>query len=181
MKRPLFSLCAATALTLGWPVGAQELAADPFSEPAALSEPELSDMRGGILTPLGVEIGLGAEVRTYIDGQLALQTRLTWTDHGAVTEHVGDLSAVTATGLPDGWTATIPGMGGETQVLHNLTGDRIASVVLNTANGRDIRQDTDIRLIIPQLSELQAQLSADRITANVQNAVGLALADRTGR
>jgi len=182
MRRALTLICAGAALCTSYPRAAEADPSDQAGGLSAMSDAELGDMRGGILTPLGLEIGFGAEVRTYVDGQLALQTRLTWTDQGAVTERLGDLGDVTATGAPpDGWTAVLAGDGGATQVLHDLTDGRIASVVVNTANGREIRQNTDIRLSIPQLAELQGQLFAERLNASIQNAVGLALADRSGR
>jgi hypothetical protein len=175
MTRLLPALLLLGAISFGPAANAQE------AHPAPMADEELARERAGFVTAGGLQIGFGASVRTYVDGQLALETRLTWTQQGAVTERIGDLAAVTAAGLPQGW-GVIPGLtGGETRLLHDLQNGRIASVVLNTASERSIRQDTNITLTIPQLAELQAQLSAERIASTIQGAVGQALVDRIGR
>lgn len=145
-----------------------------------LDDVELAQQRGGLMTPLGLDIGFGASVRTYVDGRLALETRLAWTDHGIVTEKVGDLGPVAAGATFGTWTASLPGLGGNTQILHSLADGRIASVVVNSASNRDIRQDTSITLTLPQLPDLQRQFAADRIAASLQNALGLSLQGSTG-
>jgi hypothetical protein len=137
------------------------------AEPASLSEEALQDQRGGLATPLGVDIGFGASVRTYVDGTLALETRLTWTGEGAKSERVFDSGAVGA--LPTGLAAAAPVIVAPgSSVIHDLTENRIASVVLNTANDRSIRQDTDITLHLPQLPDLQQQIGAERLANALQ-------------
>jgi hypothetical protein len=157
----------ATALALATPSAGR---AQPPGEPP-MTEPELAAQRGGLMTPMGLDVGFGATIRTYVDGQQVLQTQLTWTDKGPVTQTVG------ADGAPSATTFVSPGAGGSTEVMHILNPDRIASVVVNTANGRNIRQDTDITLAVPQLQQFQQQVSADRITAGLQSALGLAVRD----
>jgi len=177
MKTFLASLGLAAAFLTAGSAGAQQ------SDLPPLSEAELAAERAGFITAGGLQIGFGANVRTYVDGRLALETQLTWTAQGAVTERIGDLSAVTAAGLPQGagWSVLPSLTGGETRVLHDLQSGRIASVVLNSASDRSIRQDTNITLTIPQLAELQARLGAERIASTIQGAVGQALVDRVGR
>ena len=143
--------------------------AQPAQAPR-LTEAELAEQRGGILTPNGFEVGFGATVRTFVDGKLALETRLTWTDHGARTERIGDAGGA---GLgPGSWTGVIAGAsGGETRVLHDFSASRIASVVVNTADNRTIRQETDIQLTLPQLPQLQAEIAVSRMASNLQAAL----------
>ena len=151
-------------------------AASAAAAAAPLSDPELAAQRGGIMTPTGLDIGFAANVRTYVDGQLALETRLTWTDKGPVTETTGALAGATAAGLPSGWSAVLPGLtGGSTQILQDLSSGRIASVIVNSASNRNIRQDTDITLTLPRLQELQRGFAAGRIASNLQGALSLAL------
>jgi len=154
----------------------------PFAATAAerlLSDDELADQRGGLQTPGGFEVGFGASVRTFVDGQLVLETRLTWTDRGVQTQRIAGAGDVAA--LPGDFSATIPGVtGGATQVLQNLSAGRIANIVLNTASNRTIRQDTDITLVVPQLAGLQRQVTTDRIAASLQSALGSALRNRSG-
>jgi hypothetical protein len=167
-----------------------------------LTDDELADQRGGLRTPSGLEIGFAASLRTLIDGRLILATRLTWTDRGVQTQRVaassdattspGGVTAtvpgqtsgatqVAATPSPGGFTATVPGeTGGATQVMQNFSGGQITNVVLNTASNRTIRQNIDITLVIPLLAGLQHQVSADRLAASLQSALGAALRNRSG-
>ena len=127
------------------------------------------------MTPIGLDIGFAAQVRTYVDGQLALETKLAWTDQGPQIQRSGDLAATTAQGLGAGWSAVLPGAeGGQTQILQDLSQGRIASVIVNSASNRDIRQQTDITLTLPQLAQLQQQVAAARFAANLQAAMALA-------
>jgi len=149
------------------------LAGPAIAQPALrLSDQELAQQRGGIMTPLGLDIGFGATVRTYVDGQLALETRLTWTADGPVTQTTAGAASADAAGA---WTATLPGIGGDTRILHDLADGHVANVVVNTASNRDIRQDTSVTLTLPQLPQLQRQFGAERIASSLQNALGLAL------
>jgi hypothetical protein len=174
----VLSICLASAAWAepeGDYAGAQVMTAD-----------ELDGMRGGLRTPSGVEFGFGAVVSTYVDGSLALQTRLTWTDTGPMeTLQAGmltpDLAAKAAAGgvvLSGGGQlqgVVIPGDGGVTAVTHDITGDHIAQLVINNANNRDIRQSTDITLSLPGLAQLQQSAASQTMDMRLQAAVGAAL------
>lgn len=150
--------------------------------PVQLSDEELGNERGGIETPFGFAIGFGASVRTFVNGDLALETTLTWTPTGPRTTSMSntDLGQVAA-GAGAMAQMLIPGgVSGATQVLHDIDGSHIVSLVLNSANGRTIRQDTDITLSIPQLASLQQSLSAERLALTMTGAVGMSLATRSG-
>jgi len=149
--------------------------------PAALSDDELDEQRGGLRTPLGIDIGFGASVRTFVDGTLALETRLTWTEDGLRSEQVvnalGSITGGPVTiGTFNSSVNSVPG-GGATAVIHDLSMDRIASLVINTADNRTIRQETDITLVLPQLVDIQQRIAADRLASALQASVGLALRD----
>jgi hypothetical protein len=125
-----------------------------------LNEAALDEYRGGLMTSTGLEIGFGALVRTFVDGQLALETQLTWTDQGAQT-----VQTLGASPGPGGWTELPSPTGGATSVMHDLSEGRIASIVINTANDRFIRQETDIALHLPQLAEMQQRMAAERVAS----------------
>lgn len=149
------------------------------AESVALSDTELDGIRGGIRTPLGLDIGFGANMRTYVDGQLVLETQLTWTDQGPLTQNVSGGGVPGP--QPGSFSLTLPGAtGGATQIQHDLSDRLIASVILNTASGRTIRQDTNVTLVLPQLADLQRQMATQRTVALLQGAVGLVLRDRSG-
>lgn len=167
MRALILAALTATAACLTAPALAQEPAA-PAPEP--LTEASLEASRGGLATPLGVDIGFGASVRTYVDGTLALETRLTWTAEGARTERTFESEAARALN-PQGPggdarrpTLVAPGA----SVIHDLTENRIASVVLNTGSDRVIRQETDVALHLPQLPDLQHRIAAERLAQSLQ-------------
>ena len=150
-----------------------------------LSDEELAGERGGIQLPTGMEVGFGASVRTFVDGALVLETKLVWTDQGALqSEAAPALAAQGQNGqitLSDG-AAQLPGValngdGGSTVVLHELSAARIANVVVNTANNRDIRQEVQIDLAIPELSQFQQSAIQERANMRMMESVGAALGD----
>lgn len=130
--------------------------ADEFDNAKAVEDASLDNMRGGFMLDNGLEVGLGAVVRTTIDGELALQTQLTWTQTGAVvTREVG--AGVTA--APPGSvssTIALPGAtddaffvnAGETALIHRVTDGAIQNILLNTASGQNIRQQTEVTVTL---------------------------------
>ena len=191
-----FAILAGALMSVWTPMAAS-------AAPTLLTDDELAAQRGGLRTPSGLEIGFAASLRTLIDGRLVLATQLTWTDRGVKTQQVAGPSD--ATTAPSGITATVPGQtsgptqiaavsaspgaftatvpgetGGATQVLQTFSGGQITNVVMNTASNRTIRQDTAITLVVPMLAGLQHQVTADRIAAALQSALGSALRNRSG-
>lgn len=154
---------AGLMIAAAWLAASAAWAREP---PAPLTEAALGEARGGLATPWGFEVGLGASVRTYVDGALALETRLTWTEAGAATERVFENDAARSlTSAQAGGPVTVaPGV----RVVHDLAQNRIASVVMNTANDRAIRQDTDLRLHLPQLPDLQQRIATERLAGALQ-------------
>lgn len=155
----------------------------------ALSLEEMENTRGGLMTPWGQDIGFGAVVRTYVDGQLALQSQLTWTPDGAVRNYdVGaptqDLAAAAAAfGLkvdPSAQGLLAPGDNGATVVLHDIGSDRIAGLILNNADNRTVRQSTEVTLNIPGLEAAQRDMAASAMDSQLQSALGQALAGSLG-
>lgn len=54
---------------------------------------ELADMRGGFFTAAGAQFDFGASIRTMVNGQLALQTNLQWTQAGVMTQQLAGLGS----------------------------------------------------------------------------------------
>lgn len=155
-----------------------------------LSLEEMEDTRGGLMTPWGQDISFGAVVKTYVDGQLALQSQLTWTPEGAVrTYEAGALtpdlaSAAAAFGLkvdPNSQGLLAPGENGATVVLHDLGADRVAGMILNNADNRTVRQSTEVTLNIPGLEAAQRYMASSAMDSRLQSALGQALAGAVGR
>lgn len=178
-------LCAALALAAVWPAGAVQ--AEDFAADRALTAGELNDIRGGFQTPDGLEIGFGAVVRTFVDGSLALQTRLTWSETGPVetVEYGMIVPDITAAAAPGGIKLDGPalagvvvgGDGGVTAIAHEISNDQIANLVINNANNRDIRQTTDVTLNIPDLAQMQQDVTNQTLGLRLQDAMAVALRD----
>jgi hypothetical protein len=183
------SLVLAWALALGAPAVAVA-GEDDYADAQLLSIDEQGEVRGGLQILGGFDVGFGAVVRTYVDGSLALQTRLTWTETGPVEAlEVGtltpNLAAAAATGglvFQGGGSEQLqglllPGDGGVTAIAHSLTSANITQLVINNANNRDIRQATEITLKIPEMAALQQDIGFQAFSMNLQAAVGAALLD----
>jgi hypothetical protein len=159
-------------------------------DPRPMSMDELADARGGFIVANGVTLGFGATVRTFVDGQLALESRLTWTETGAVTEHSGGLegaadlaSAIDAAlaqgldleGLQNGQGLLLSDASGATALVHNLRNGSIQNLIVNNASGRDLRQEIEITLTLPDLASMQRQYSFDRIGSQIGQDMNSAL------
>lgn len=195
-------LLAGTVLTgFGASATAQDMSAaaptvvSRMPSAAPLNPAELADLRGGFLIAGGIQLDFGAVVRTYVDGQLALESRLQWTDQGAVTtQNLGsapgtvDLAGAMDQALKAGLDieALSSGQGvlladgsGATALIQNIGRDGIQNVIVNNADGRNLRQEVEINLALPQLDSLQAGSMRDRLTTQMSN--DLAAASLLGR
>lgn len=131
------------------------LASNGQTDSEILTDRELAELRGGFSLE-GLELSFGAEVRTYLDGQLVLQTNFNWSRDGIIrSEFVSDVlsqpePAQLAAGLlaGNGITASLTGQriflanNGQTAILHR-TDRSIQNILLNTASGLHARQEVD--------------------------------------
>lgn len=171
-------------LALAATLAAGALAATQAEARSPMSEAEMAAKRAGVMTPLGYEVGVGAVVRTYVDGALALESRLTWAERGFVREHtVGqpttDAQAAAARlGLNVGedWIGLIlENPDGYTAVLNSFTADHIGNLIVNTASDQDIRLETEVLLDIPELERFQQQFQTEQLDLRIQDALADAL------
>ncbi|QYF86852.1 hypothetical protein [Brevundimonas sp. PAMC22021] len=197
----LIRLLLAGTVLAGFGAGAQ---AQDASAPAVIAQipsaaplasAELAELRGGFLVAGGIQLDFGAVVRTYVDGQLALESRLQWTDQGAVTsQSLGsvpgavDLAGAMDQALKAGLDIQALGSGqgvlladgsGATALIQNIGRDGIQNVIVNNADGRNLRQEVEINLALPQLDALQAGSIRDRLSAQMSS--DLAAASLLGR
>jgi hypothetical protein len=162
------------------------MAATPALAREPMTDAQMSAQRAGFMTPMGFEVGLGANIRTYVDGSLAVETRLTWTEQGLIREVVSgqetpDAKAKAAQlglNLDGDWQGLIieHADGGVSTALTSIGGERVASMLTNSASDQDLRLETEINVVIPNLDSLQQQFLQDQAVANVQDMVGSALA-----
>lgn len=166
--------------------------------PQALSDEELSGLRGGFLTANGFTFGFGVVIRSYIDDQLALQTRLTWTPTGPLTEQVrGDVpgvmdlasamtsllnSGIDLTGIrgASGGVALVDGHGA-TALIHNVTTGQLQNLIVNSASNRNLRQDMELNLYLPDLAAMQSASTAQQRVTQMTYDLNTSLVGSLGR
>ena len=149
-----------------------------------LSDEELAGHRGGF-TWQGIEVNLGAEILTYLDGQLVLQTNVSWTQAGAQTQQwvAGALTAADATQLQAG-ILTSGGISmnvgdanvflanqGQTAFLHRTDGT-IQNILVNTASNVQAFQEVDAVLDLGNFGQFQSDLMTTRLGASLGELVG---------
>lgn len=173
------------------------LAAAPAAAAAQSREPmsdaELDDARGGYLVANGVTFGFGLVMRSYVDDQLALQTRLTWTETGPVTERTSAAGSVALSDAIDGLLASgidlrgltgadgvvVAGDGGTTTLVHNIAPGQLQNLILNSASNRSLRQEIEVSLTLPDLAAMQRGFSLQQFTGRIGGEMGLATARAT--
>lgn len=186
MKRSLLYLRAA-AMALVLAANAPPAGDEIFSSLEPVSDTELDEQRGGF-TFGGMDIRLGAEIRTYLDGELALLTNVTWTDTASSKTEVlsaaltpADASVLQAGLLSTGGITMKVGDNtvylanqGQTAVFHRTDGG-LQNVLINTANGAEIAQEVDLDLDLSGYEAFNAGLAAQR----VGDAIAGSIADAT--
>lgn len=167
--RPAAAAFAALALLPG--------AAPPFdlASRAPLSDEELAEQRGGF-TFQGLTVSLGAEIRTYLDGALVLQTNVNWNADGATTTQAvsADLTPATAAQLQAGILASgaismrvgeaevYLANQGQTAIMHRVDG-ALQNILLNTASNVSARQEVDATLDLGGYGAFNQMLLGERM------------------
>ena len=172
------------AAVLGFAVA---IATIPVFSAELVSDDELADVRGGYMNAGGFEIGsFGAVMHTYVDGSLVLTSQLTLNDQGAKTNsqlggspNVVPLENAGSLGLNlgdiQGQGVVVLGNGGATAVIQTLNSSQVRNLVVNTAQGRNISQDTALNFVIPNLTLLQQGMAMDQLKASLDQALGTSL------
>ncbi|MGH3428218.1 MAG: hypothetical protein ACRDQZ_11750, partial [Mycobacteriales bacterium] len=166
---------------------------------APMSNETLQSERAGFFDAGGQEFGFAATLATTVNGQLALITTLTLQDDGTVTKDtVVNSEIINGDNLPGGPSIVIPVNGaqqladalsgtnvdlnglsatglviksnsGVTAVLDNVTANQLQNLVINTANGQNIVQNTSVTLTLP-VTELSG-LGLSQVMNGITNAL----------
>lgn len=177
LRSVLLIACAMAAVAAAPHAMAQET--DPFDmEP--LAEEELGNLRGGFFTAGGYTFDFGAIVRTTVDGQPALEQRLTWTPGGATIE---DVSGMPASQLPGigGIGLDLSDATGTTLVGHRLVDGQIQGFIVNSGSNRDIGQDIQINLTLPGFDMVQQDMLAGRLGMRIDVDMSAGLVAASGQ
>jgi hypothetical protein len=210
MKHPLLFAAIATVSALLLPQEAlantesdaaspEETDATSFDGEAALettaivSDAELADQRGGF-TLAGMEIRLGAEMRTYLNGDLALMTVVNWGPDGITSSQTAS-DALSAAGL-DALQAGFAGSGsfalkmgdtpvylannGQTALLQRAD-SAIQNVLINTASNISVTQQTEATLDLSGYQGFQTDILSSRLSDALGSSIGAATAGALAR
>jgi hypothetical protein len=182
-RRP-FALLVATVLANLALVGPC-LAADPFADVAPVSTETLQSERAGFFTADGLQFGFAAVMQTTVDGQLVLTSTVTLEDNGSVSRQTtitpGGLTVIPVndaqqlseqTGLSlagvNGSGVVIKSSSGVTAVVDNVASNQLQNLVINTASGQMITQNTAVTVNLPGVSS--AQLQTSQLMSSLLNA-----------
>lgn len=147
--------------------------ADAFADLEVASAADLADMRGGF-TVNGVSFSLGADIRTLVDGALALSTNVTWSGAGStVTAQAGDGFRLGA----DSNAAAVRASDqtGGIQVAHMTAPGDVMNLLVNTESGRFFQQQADFTITLHGFETTQSGFVNDllgmRLGLDIANAL----------
>lgn len=141
-----------------------------------IADAEMDGLRGGFTVPgTNINVNLGAVVTTLMNGNPVLTTTVTWTDAGAIVDQtmadVGEslnelppeaIAALGLTGLDGAGGIVINDAAGITALVHNVTEGALQNIIVNSATGRDIKQDIDVTLTLPGFETIQNSLALEQ-------------------
>jgi hypothetical protein len=157
-----------------------------LSQLATIGAAELANQRGGF-TFGGMTIHFGAEIRTYLDDELVLQTNVSYGPSGATTEQMasGALTPVNADQLRHGILSTgamtinvgnsqvFLANEGRTALIHR-TENGVQSILLNTASNISGRQELDAALELDGYESFRGEAMEARIMSQIGAMIAIA-------
>lgn len=192
MKRGfrLAALLAAVALVAGHPALAQET---DLSRLEPLPPEALQNERGGFVLG-GLTINFGAEIRTFLNGELVLQTNVSWVGDQVVSSQVASaaLTPVDAAALRDGLLNTGPvsiAIGNERVFLANQgqtaiiqpTDGTLQNILINTASNITARQEINANIDVGGYANFRTESVSQSALSQLDALVNFAAAGGLGR
>lgn len=179
---------AICALCAGSLIAPPAIAEENETEDLAILLPaeELDELRGGFVVS-GMTVHFGADIRTYVDGELLLQTVLNWGPNGAETVQsaAAGLTPVDVASLENGVlsngnirmqvgdTPVYLINDGQTAIVHETT-NGVQNMLVNTAVGLEAVQEVDASLTLSGYESFNADLLMDRLGSSLNDLAGQA-------
>jgi hypothetical protein len=162
-----------------------------FSE-ATIDDDELGEQRGGFQFG-GMEIKLGADIRTFLNNELALHTVITMDDNGySRVQTVGagltlaDADAIRNNVLSNGAIRMNVGDSqvylaneGRTAIIHGNEG-ALQNILVNTASNITATQDVTARLDLQGYDGFASTITADQLSRSIGDDVTRAISGAFG-
>lgn len=163
-----------------------------FSE-ATIGDDELGEQRGGFQFG-GMEIKLGADIRTFLNNELALHTVITMDDNGySRVQTVGagltlaDADAIRNNVLSNGAIRMNVGDSqvylaneGRTAIIHGNEG-ALQNILVNTASNITATQDVTATLDLQGYDGFASTITADQLSRSIGDDVTRAISGAFGR
>lgn len=178
LRAILVCLCLAAVAAFDSPARADD---EWSSDVQIIADTEMEELRGGFEIN-GIEIGFGALVTSYVNGQPVLTTQLTWTDAGAIVndtvsglgQRLNDMpanarAALGLDGLEDAEGVVIEDSAGVTALVHNIADGALQSIIINNASDRTLSQDIDVTLTLPGFDATQGALQLERFGIRLED------------
>lgn len=171
------------ATMLAWmPPSQGAAAADTFHASEVVSLAEMDGLRGGFRYA-GMEFEFGANVRTFVDNELVLETIVSFSEAlPSITEvrptstGSGPTSSGTPVQIQLGGAPSTAGIqlqhpgGGAITAIHQATRERILGILTNTANNVAARQELDVNITIRNFSDFQSAIRQLSVTRQLERA-----------
>lgn len=170
---------------------AMDARADAGPLPVVMDESELREARAGFSVG-GLEITLGADLRTYLDGQLALRTVVQWQGEQATSERWVSPELTPAAALATGGVFSggqlsfhvndddaFIAPGGQTALVQPDDG-RLQNIVLNAASDVAIRQEADIAIGVAGYQSFATAILPDILIGGLNDALTFSAAGAAG-
>jgi hypothetical protein len=157
---------------------------DIYAAASTVGNAELDELRGGFRVA-GMDVSLGADIRTYLNGELVLHTLVDWSDVGRTqTQFVSDVLTPSAARLVQasalGGGELSMTIGGSTVFLANdgktafahRTEDGLQNVLINTADNQNITQTVDATVTLGGYESFNSDLISNRLADNIASTLG---------
>jgi len=200
---------AAFGAALGWSNTSETAipANAVFDGLETIEDSELATLRGGFAhpdLPFGMEVSLGGNIRTMVDGSLVYETLfsvnpagvLEATNHTVHTVAAFDglvfvdsaagvsLATLGQVEVPEGFVGVVvTGDDGATVGLHrvDLDAGQIANIVITTDSFTDVTQRLELNFEITGMADLRTNIQRTQIRSNVSQAARSAAMSALGR
>lgn len=164
-----------------------------FSQPT-ITDAELDQQRGGFAFA-GMEIKLGADIRTFLNSELVLHTVITMDDNGySRVQTVGagltlaDADALRNSALSNGAIRMNIGDNqvflanqGQTAIIHGNDQGALQNILVNTASNITASQDVTATLDLSGYDGFAATVTADQLGRSVGDDVTRSISGAFGR